>query len=149
VLALALPPLGVSIHPPPAPHDPLDVGGRAAPPHAQQSLLGLRSCDARQGPHLRVRQFPARESLGQERECSEGARHPDLLSRCSRVEAHAPAEPGGAGAEPGVPAPAGVELADQVQQARGGGLEVGRELSDLVAEAIEFRDAVRVIFGDE
>jgi hypothetical protein len=42
-----------------------------------------------------------------------------------------------------VPAAAGVELADQLEQTRGGGVEVGGELGDLVAETIQFSDRFR------
>src|SRR2546426_2003774 len=50
-----------------------------------------------------------------------------------------PREPAGAGQEAGVPAAARVELADQIEQAGGGGVEVCGELGDLVAEPIERR----------
>jgi len=42
-----------------------------------------------------------------------------------------------AGAKAATPALAGVELADEIEQARGGGVEVGGELGDLVAETVE------------
>ena len=42
-----------------------------------------------------------------------------------------------------LPAAEVVELADQVQQARGGGLEVGGQRGDLVAEAPQLGDAVQ------
>jgi hypothetical protein len=45
--------------------------------------------------------------------------------------------------EAGVPAAARVELADQGEQPRGGGVEMGRQLGDLVAEAIELLDPRR------
>jgi len=41
--------------------------------------------------------------------------------------------------EASVPAAARVELADEIQKARGSGIEVGGELGDLVAEAIQLR----------
>ncbi len=126
VLPRGLAGLRLPVHLAPATHDPLDLGGHAGPRHAQQALFGLRGGDARQGPELGVREFPAREGLGQERQCPQGARHPDPFPGRPRVESHPPAQPGGAGAEPGVPAPARVELADQVQEARGGGLELRR-----------------------
>jgi hypothetical protein len=43
----------------------------------------------------------------------------------------------GAGAAADPPAAPGVELADQLQEPSGGGVEVGRQLGDLVAEAVE------------
>jgi hypothetical protein len=61
-------------------------------------------------------------------------------------EADAPGEPGGAGAE-ALPAAASIELADEVEEAGGGGVEMGTELGDLVAEALELGDAIRV--GDD
>jgi hypothetical protein len=56
----------------------------------------------------------------------------------ARVEPDPPGEPGGARTEAVVPAAAGVELSDEVEEAGGGGVEVRRQLGDLVAEAIQF-----------
>jgi len=47
----------------------------------------------------------------------------------------------GAGAEPVIPAAASVELADEVEQAGGGGFEVRRQLGDLVAQSVDLRNA--------
>jgi len=138
-----LPGLGVSVHSPPAPHNPLDVGGRAGARHRQQPLFRLQRGHAGQRPDLGVRELPAGEGLGQPRKGSQGARHADLLSGRTKIESHSPAQPGGAGAESAVPAPAGVKLADQVEQASGGGLEVCRQLGDLVAQSVQLRDTVR------
>ena len=41
------------------------------------------------------------------------------------------------------PAAAGVELADQIQQPGGGGVQVGGELGDLVAEAAQLRECFK------
>src|SRR5207244_1960381 len=60
-----------------------------------------------------------------------------------QVESYPPTQPGGAGAEAGVPAPAGVELANQVEEPRGGGLEVRRQLGDLVAQPVELRGGLQ------
>ena len=84
-----------------------------------------------------------RASAGQERQRAQGARHADLLPGGAEVEPHPPAQPVGAGAEPVAPAPAGVELADEVEEASGGGIEVRRQLGDLVAQAVQLRDAFR------
>ena len=65
------------------------------------------------------------------------ARHADLLAGRAEVEADAPGQPLGAGAKAGVPAAAGVEVADEIEQAGGGRIEVGRELRDLVANPLE------------
>jgi hypothetical protein len=125
------------VDPAPAPDDPLDVGRRARAPHREQPGLGLRGRYAGQGAHLGIRKLPARQSLGQGRQRPEGARDPNPLPGCPQIEPRTPGEPGGAGAEPGVPAPTGVELPDEGEQAGRRRLEVGRELSDLVAKAIE------------
>ncbi len=92
---------------------------------------------------LGVRQFSAGKRLGQERQRPERARHADLLSSCAEVEANAPAQPGGTGAEADVPTPAGIELADQVEKAGGGGLEVRGQLGVLVTQPFQFRGRIR------
>ena len=143
VLALALPGLGLPIHAPPAPHDALDVGGRAGAPHPQQPLFGLRRGDPSQGSDLGVRDLPAGKSLGQERQRPERARHADLLPGGPHVDLHPPAQPGRAGAESGVPASARIELTDQIEEASGNGLDVRGHLGDLVAQPVQFRDAIR------
>ena len=61
----------------------------------------------------------------------------DALAGRAQIEPDAPAQPGGAGAKAGVPAAARVELADQIEQARGRGVQMGRQLGDLVAQAVE------------
>jgi hypothetical protein len=52
-------------------------------------------------------------------------------------EPHAPREPGGTGAKAVAPAAARVELADEIEQARGGGVEVRGQLRDFITESIE------------
>src|SRR5207244_13414012 len=69
------------------------------------------------------------------------ARDPDPFPGRAQVEPRAPGEPGGAGGEARVPAAAGVEVTDQLEQTRGGRVEMGGQLGDLVAEAVEFRGA--------
>ena len=133
----------VPIHAPPPAHDALDVLGRAGPPHREQPLFGLRRRHASEGPDLGVRQFSASKCAGQTRQRSEGARHPDLLPGCAPVESHAPAQPRGARAEAVGPAFAGVEYADEIEQASGGRVEVRRQKSDLVAEPVQLRDMFR------
>jgi hypothetical protein len=49
----------------------------------------------------------------------------------------------GAGAEPVTPATAGVELADEIEEASGGGLEMRRQFGDRVAEAVQLSNAFR------
>jgi hypothetical protein len=76
--------------------------------------------------------------------CQARARDADALSGGAQVEADTPREPVGTGAEAGVPASAGVELANQVKQSSGGGVEVSGQVGDLVPEPIELGDAVRI-----
>src|SRR5438105_3729726 len=144
VLPGGLPGLGLPVHPPPAADDPLDVLCRARAPHRQQSLFGFGRGHARQGPDLGVRQLCPGEGLGQQGQRAEGARHPHVLAGRPGGEPHAPGQPGGAATEAVVPAAARVELADEIEQASGGGAEVGRQLSNLVAEPIELRGGLQV-----
>src|SRR2546428_11729162 len=68
---------------------------------------------------------------------AERAGHADTLARRARVEPDAPGQPRGARAESVAPAAARVEVAEEVEQVSGGGVEVGGQLGDLVAEAIQ------------
>jgi len=129
--------LGVPVHLTPALDDALHVHGTATASHAQQASFRLRGGDTREGPHLRVRELSAGERLGQSRQRRKGVRDAHVLPGSSRRHADPPRQPFRAGAEAGVPAAARVELADQGEQPRGGGIEMGRQLGDLVAEAIE------------
>ena len=76
---------------------------------------------------------------------AQGARDADALAGGAEVEADAPAQPVGAGAEAVAPAAAGVELADEVEQAGGGGVEVRGQLGDLVAQPVQLRDGSGVV----
>jgi hypothetical protein len=137
VLPGGLPGLGLAVHSPPAAHDPLDVLGGAGASHRQQAFLGLRRGHARELPDLGVRQLPAGQGLGQPGQRAQGARHPHVLARGAGGEPHPPGQPGGAGGEAGVPAAAGVELPDEVEEAGGGGVEVRGEPRDLVTQPVE------------
>src|SRR5206468_11750600 len=70
---------------------------------------------------------------------AEAARDPDAFPGRGQSQPHPPGEPGRAGAEARVPSAAGVERADQLEQARSGGVEMRRQLGDLVAEPIRLR----------
>jgi hypothetical protein len=143
VLACRLADLRLPVDATPAAHDPLDVLRGASARHGKQALFRLGRGDTRHRPHLGVRDPAALERLRQTGQRPERARHAHPLPSRSEVEPHAPAQPRGARSEPGVPAPAGVELPDAIEQARGRGLEVGGKLGDLIAQAVEFRDAIR------
>src|SRR6266850_163222 len=107
VLASGLLSFGLGVHAPPSSHDALDMLGGAGAPHGEQLLLGL------------------------------GYSHAGQLAGVAGREPHAPGEPGGTGSKAVVPAGASIELPDEVEKASGGGIEVRRELGDLVANPVE------------
>src|SRR5262249_56392150 len=78
---------------------------------------------------------------------SQRARPADVLARGAGLEPDAPGEPVRARAEAITPAGARVELADQIEQARGGGGEMRRELGDLVTQTLQL-DGVRIGHDD-
>jgi hypothetical protein len=143
VLPLGLAGFRLPVHPAPASHDALHVDRRPRAPHRQQPGLGLRGRHAGDGADLCVGELPARQGLGQGWQCPEGASHADPLAGRPWLEPHSPGEPRGAGAEAGVPAAPGVELPDEGEQASRRRLEMSGELRDLVAQAIQLRDARR------
>jgi len=134
-----LPYFRLPIDPPPAADDALDVLGGAGPADGEQPLFRFWRRDAGQRTDLRVRQLAAAERLRQSWQRAQRASYPDALAGRAPVEPDAPRQPRGAGVEASVPAAARVELADEIQKARGSGIEVGGELGDLVAEAIHLR----------
>jgi len=121
-----LPRLGPPVHRTPAAHDPLDMRSRARAPHPEEPRFGLRRRHPCEGADLGVRQLSTGQGLGQERQCPKGAGDPDAFTGRAQVEPRPPGEPRGAGAKARVPAAARVELPNQVQEARGGGVEVRR-----------------------
>jgi hypothetical protein len=131
--------LGLAVHSTPATDDTFDVLGCAGPAHRQQPLLGLGRGHAGQGADLGVGELAAGQGLGQQRQHSQSSRHSHVLAGRGGGEPHAPGEPGGAGAEARVPARTIVELADEIEETRGGRIEVGGQLRDLVAQAVEVR----------
>ena len=109
--------LGDPIHTAPAADDALDVAGGAGAAHGEQALFGFRCRHAGERSHLGVREFTSRQGLGQSRQGRQGARYAHAFPGRAQIEPHAPAQPGRARAEPRVPATAGVELADEIEQA--------------------------------
>ncbi len=63
-----------------------------------------------------------------------------MLAGGARGEPDAPRQPVRTRAEAVAPPAAGVELANQIEQAGGGGVEVRRQLGDLVAKSIQLLD---------
>ena len=126
----------LAIHPAPAADDALDVLGGAGPANGEESFFRLDRRNTRQRPDLGVRQLTACERLRQPRQRAERAGHSDALARRAPIEPDAPRQPLGAREEARIPAIARVEL-DEVEQARGGGVEMGGQLGDLIAETLE------------
>src|SRR5262245_60707511 len=135
--------LGEPIQASPPTDDLLDMLGGACLTDGEQSLLGLCRGHARQRADLGVRQLAASESLPEQWQRSEGAGHADVLTRGAGLEPDAPGEPVRARAEAMAPAAARVELADEIEQPRGGRIEVGRKLGGLVTETLQL-DGVRI-----
>jgi hypothetical protein len=129
--------LGLEVHPSPATHQARHVFGRAATGDGQQALFRLRRRDAGQLADLGVRQPAVGQGLGEARQETEGARHTDVLAGGPRGEPDAPGEPGGARGKAVVPAALGVELSDEIEEMGDGGIEVGRQLGDLITQPLE------------
>jgi hypothetical protein len=127
----------LAIHAAPATDDALDMFGGAGAADRQQAFLGLRRRHPRERADLGIRELAVGECLSEPRQRGERARHAHLFAGRAQVEADTPGEPFRAGAEAVVPAAVDIELANQVQQAGGGGIEMHGELGDLVAQAIQ------------
>ena len=125
------------VHTPPAADNAFDVLRGAGARHSEETLLRLGRGDPRDRPHLGVGDLTTPESLRQARQRPERAGHAHTLSRRARIQSNAPAQPGSARAEAMVPAAARVEVSDAIEQSRRGGLEVRRELRDLITETIQ------------
>ena len=130
------PPIQLS---PPA-DDPLHVDGGARASHRKEASLGLGRGDPGQSPDLGVGELPAREGFGQPRKRTQRVGNADPLARRAGREADSPGEPLRAGPKAPVPPSPLIELADQREQPRGGRVEMGGQLGDLVAESVQLRD---------
>jgi hypothetical protein len=62
-----------------------------------------------------------------------------MLTGSAELQADTPSEPVSARAKAIVPAAAVVELTDQIEQSRGGGVEMRSKLRDLITEALELK----------
>jgi len=129
--------LSVAIHAAPRPDQLLDVRGSPASGELQQARFCLGRGHARHGPDLGVGDLAARERRADERQLWQGARHSNAFVGCAEVHSDSPRQPLGAGLEAVAPAAAGVEVADHIQQAGGGHLNVGGQLGDLITQAGE------------
>jgi hypothetical protein len=116
--------LGQLVDATPAADDALDVASRAGATYGKQPLFSLGRGHTGQRPHLRVGKLAVGERFGQPGERAERTRHADPLAGGAQIHSNAPRQPVGAGAEPGVPAVARVEFTDQLEQARGGSLQM-------------------------
>jgi hypothetical protein len=123
VLSDGLARLGLRVDLAPAAHDALDVLCSTGTPHRQQPLLGLGRGHAGECAHLGIGELAAAERLGEPGQRAEGAGDAHVLAGSAGRKADPPGEPGGARSEAAVPTAAGVELADEVEQASGGRVE--------------------------
>jgi hypothetical protein len=124
-------------------HDALHVDRCAGTRYRKQPGLGLRGRDAGQRTDLGIEELTSPESRRHGRQRLEGAGHSHTLASGARGQSNTPREPLGAGAEASVPAAANIEFADERQEAGSRSIEVGGELGDLVAQAVQLRGALR------
>ena len=129
----------------PLPDHALDVGGGAVPGEGQKFGFVVRGGDAGQGPHLRVRDLALFEGGRDEGQGGQTARHADLLAGGPEGDAGAPGEPVGAGAA-ALPESLFVVDPQHGEEAVGGGVDVGAERGDPVAERV-VRDGDRAGAG--
>ena len=121
---------------PPAAYQPLHLRGGGAAGHRQQPRLGGRGSHPRQGPDLRIGEPAAGHGRGDVGQLGQRGGHAQLLAGGAEVEAGAPVEPVGAGAE-ALPAVLLVELVQVTQQLVDGGVDARRQLGDAVTEAVQ------------
>ena len=137
VASVGLLPLLLPIDAAPAADDPFDVLGRARAPDREEPLLRRRRGDSGERPDLGLRELAVGQRLLQPGEPFESSRDTDALARGTDIETHAVGEPRCTRAEAVVPALADIELTDEIEQARGGGVEVNGEHRDLIAQLLE------------
>src|SRR5262249_29810632 len=77
------------------------------------------------------------QCVPQLRQPPERPRHADVLARGTQFESDTPGKPVRARPEAVAPTAASIELTDQIEQPRGGGVEMRGELGDLIAEPLE------------
>src|SRR5205809_3490508 len=125
-------------HPPVSANDALQLRRRRIVREMEEVFLASRIGDAAERSHLRIRELPAAERLGDPRQLAEATRYPNVLARRPRRDRAAPRDPLCAGATAGAgPAVAPVELRHQLQPAATPGADVLGERLDLVLAAPE------------
>ncbi len=134
-----------AVEPAPLADQALDVGGGAVAGEGEEFGLVAGGGGAGQGAHLRVGDLALREGGRDEGQGGEAARDADLLAGGPERDAGAPGEPVGAGAA-ALPAALLVVDPEQGEEAVGGGVDVGAERGDPVAERIVA--GARVVAGD-
>jgi hypothetical protein len=139
VTLLGLLRFGYPVHTAPPADDSFNVRRAASPTDREQALFGLGRGDAGQRPDLGVRKLSVCEGLGQPRQRPERACDAHALPSGAGIKSDTPRQPRRARAEPVVPAVASVELTDEVEEVRGGRVEMRGQLRNLVAEPVQFR----------
>ncbi len=123
---------------PVAPDQALDMGGRAVLGDHEQILLVLRRRHARHGADLGEADPSGAKRVTDPGQVREGVGDADFLSGGAQADAALPVEPMGAGLEARpFPALALVELADQDQEAIGGGGDMRGQLGDFVGQGLQ------------
>ena len=121
---------------PPRAHQPLHLRGGGAAGDGDQARLGGRGGHAREGAHRGVGKPSAGHGGTDVVEVRERCGDAQLFAGGAEIEAGAPVEPVGAGAE-ALPAVVAIELAQVAQQLVGGDLDTRGQLGNLVTEAIQ------------
>ena len=129
------------VHAPPAPHDTLDVEGGARASDGKEAPLRFWGRDPREGADLGIGELPSGQGVTQKGKGPEGSGHADMFAGSPEVESYSPGQPLRAGAKAGVPPIPDVEVPYERQEPGAGCIQMGSELRDLIAEALELCDA--------
>jgi len=127
-----------ALYPAVQPHLGLDMVGGAVQRHLQQRRFVVGRRHAGHGPHLGVTDLALAKSRADRRQIGQGFRNPHPLAGGAHAHAALPVQPVRAGTDAlARPAFFSIELADQLQQAEGAGIEVGGQLGDVVRQVVQ------------
>ena len=128
---------------PPRPHQPLHLRAGGAAGDGDQARLIVGAGHPRKGAYDGVGKPAAGHGRGEVVELGQRGGDAQLFAGGAEVEAGAPVEPVGTGAE-ALPAMLAVELAEVTKQLVGGGLDACRQLGDAVPEQVQVGRRLRV-----